>query len=206
MFFFKCCNGSPALLLSLTPNCRAGYNSQFGGFVWVERDFLLVCDNNLESNMVCSKAYTTLVPKFEKHPLFADFGRKKHHFFNRNRWFWGPIKHPFLSKTRFFHNISSSTIFVKVRTCVTASNSRHFSMYVVFFITSKLWLKLKYTYASQIKHAEQTNGNKCMHNFTLFQNFADSCLQNDSFCWFCEFAPPIEKIYPTDFVQWSCRF
>ena len=24
-----------------------------------------------------TKAYTTLVPKFEKHPLFADFGRKK---------------------------------------------------------------------------------------------------------------------------------
>ena len=23
-----------------------------------------------------TKAYTTLVPKFEKHPLFADFGRK----------------------------------------------------------------------------------------------------------------------------------
>ena len=24
-----------------------------------------------------TKAYTTLVPKFEKHPLFADFGQKK---------------------------------------------------------------------------------------------------------------------------------
>ena len=23
-----------------------------------------------------TKAYTTLVPKFEKHPLFSDFGRK----------------------------------------------------------------------------------------------------------------------------------
>ena len=40
MFFSKCCNGSPALLLSLTPNCRAGYNSQFGGFAWVESFFL----------------------------------------------------------------------------------------------------------------------------------------------------------------------
>ena len=35
MFIFKCCNESPALLLSLTPNCRAGYNSQFDGLVWV---------------------------------------------------------------------------------------------------------------------------------------------------------------------------
>ena len=38
-----------------------------------------------------SKASTTLVTKFEKHPRFADFGRKKHPFFNRNRWFWDPI-------------------------------------------------------------------------------------------------------------------
>ena len=51
-----------------------------------------------------TKAYT--LPKFEKHPLFADFGRKKHTFFNRNRWFWGPIKHTFFSKTRNFRNIS----------------------------------------------------------------------------------------------------
>ena len=33
--------------------------------------------------------YTTLVPKFEKHRLFADFGRKEHPFLNRNSWFWG---------------------------------------------------------------------------------------------------------------------
>ena len=26
---------SAALLLSLIPNCIAGYNSQFGGFAWV---------------------------------------------------------------------------------------------------------------------------------------------------------------------------
>ena len=45
MFFFKCCNGSPALLLSLTPNCRAGYNSQFGGFAWVDRDFFIITWN-----------------------------------------------------------------------------------------------------------------------------------------------------------------
>ena len=47
MFIFICYNESPALLLSLTPNCRAGYNSQFGGFAWVVRDFLY---NNLELN------------------------------------------------------------------------------------------------------------------------------------------------------------
>ena len=60
-------------------------------------------------------------------------------------------------------------------------------MYLVFFITSKLWLKLKYIYALHIKHAEQTNGNKYMQNVSLFQNFADSCLKNDPFL-FREFA------------------
>ena len=45
--FFKCFNESPARLLSLTPNCRTCYNSQFGGFAWVVRDFFY---NNLESN------------------------------------------------------------------------------------------------------------------------------------------------------------
>ena len=64
-------------------------------------------------------------------------------------------------------------------------------MYIVFFITSKLWLKLKYIYASLFKHAEQTNGNKYMPNCTLFQNLADSCLQNDPFFLIL----PIEK-YP----------
>ena len=54
-------------------------------------------------------------------------------------------------------------------------------MYVVFFITSKLWLKLKYIYAKQFIHGEQTNGNKYMQNCTIFQNFADPCLQNDPF-------------------------
>ena len=32
--------------------------------------------------------------------------------------------------------------------------------------------------------------------FTLFQNFADLCLQNSLFCWFREFAPTFAKIAP----------
>ena len=42
---------------------------------------------NMPPLSLSTQAYTTLVPKFEKHPLFADFGRKKHPFFNRNRGF-----------------------------------------------------------------------------------------------------------------------
>ena len=33
-------------------------------------------------------------PSWENTP-FRGFWTRKHHFFNRNRWFWGPIKHPF---------------------------------------------------------------------------------------------------------------
>ena len=46
---------------------------------------------------------------------------------------------------------------------------------------------------SNMRNKQMVNEN--MPNFTLFQNFADSCLQNDSFfSWFREFALPIEKI------------
>ena len=49
MLFFKCCNEYPALLLSLIPNCRAGYNSQFGGFAWVVRNlfFFIITWNRI---------------------------------------------------------------------------------------------------------------------------------------------------------------
>ena len=87
-----------------------------------------------------TKAYTMLVPKFEKQPFFADFGRRKHPFFNRNRWFWGLIKPLSKAKRDFFAIYSEVPFFVKVRIYVTVSNSRHFSMYIVFFITSNLWL------------------------------------------------------------------
>ena len=85
-------------------------------------------------------------PSLKNIPFSRNLDNKPHPFFNRNRWFWSSIKHPFLSKTRFFRNISYSSRFVKVGICVTVSNSRHFSMYVAFFIVSKLWLKLKHIY------------------------------------------------------------
>ena len=47
VFFFKCFNESPALLLSLTPNCRTCYNSQFSGFAWVVRDFFIITWNRI---------------------------------------------------------------------------------------------------------------------------------------------------------------
>ena len=43
------------------------------------------------------------------------------------------------------------------------------------------------------KHAEQTNGNKYIPNFTLFQNFADSCLQNDPLFVISRVRAPLKK-------------
>ena len=66
-----------------------------------------------------TKTYTTLVPKREKQPLFADSGRKKTRpFFNRNRWFWGPIKHPFLKQNA----ISFSSYKIKYPICDSEIN------------------------------------------------------------------------------------
>ena len=42
-----------------------------------------------------TKAFAMLVPKFEKHHIFAVFGEKS--FFNQNHWFLGPVEHPFLT-------------------------------------------------------------------------------------------------------------
>ena len=46
-------------------------------------------------------------------------------------------------------------------------------MYIVFFIPSNVWLNLKYIYAWQLKHVEQTNGNNYMQKlFWILQTHA----------------------------------
>ena len=67
---------------------------------------------------------------------------------------------------------------MKVR--ITISNSRHVSMYVVFFITLKNCQKSN-TIMHNNSNMRNKNRNKYMQNFTLFQNFADSYLKNDTF-------------------------
>ena len=66
-------------------------------------------------------------------------------------------------------------------------------MYVVFFMTSNVWLKLKCNYAQQFKHAEQINGNEYMENFTLFKFSRTHAWKMTPLSGFREFAPPIEK-------------
>ena len=128
-----------------------------------------------------TKGCTTLAPKFGRHPLFADFERKKTPLFQPKSLLLMPNKTPlFKQNAIYFRNISYSTLFVKVRIYVTASKSRHFSLFVVFLITSKLWLNSNtLMHNNSNMRNKQMVRNKYMQNFTLFQNFADSCLQND---------------------------
>ena len=112
------------------------------GWEGLNKSICILCEINPPPPFP-TKAYTKVVIKCEN----RGFWTKKTPFFNQNRWLWGPIIHPFLKQIRFFHNIRFSALFVKVRIYVTASNSIHFFVYVVFFITSKLWLNLKYIYA-----------------------------------------------------------
>ena len=120
-----------------------------------------------------TKAYTTLVPEFEKHPLFGGFWTKKTPLFEPKSLILRPYKIP------LFHNISYSTLFVKVRIYVTASNSRHFPC------TSYFSLLINYGYSSNtFMHNYWNMRNKQMVINTcqiLPQNFADSCLQNDPY-------------------------
>ena len=138
----------------------------------------------------------TQVWKIEKHPLSRILDEKKTPFFNRNRWFGGPIKHPFLSKTRFFRNKAKVTFFVKVRIYVTASNWRH------FLCTSYFSLRLNYGKSSNTfmhnnsnmrKKQMVINAYKILPFFEILQTHVCKMIP---FYWFREFAPPIEKIPP----------
>ena len=49
-----------------------------------------------------TKVYINARTQVWKTRLFCIIGTTKHQFFNWNRWFWGPMKQPFWSKTHFF--------------------------------------------------------------------------------------------------------
>ena len=94
----------------------------------------------MHTHTLPTKAYTTLVPMFEKPPFSRILDEKKT-FFNRNRWFWGPIKHPFFKQNaNFFRDISESTFLWKwclsgnICNCIILQNDP-------FFLLSRLPLK-----------------------------------------------------------------
>ena len=92
------------------------------------------------------KRTSMLVSKFEKHTLYADSGRKKTPLFKGNRRFWSPIKHPFLSKTRYIFRYIRYKVpsFLKAR--IIVSNWSIFCMHVIFFVPSNVCLNFKYIY------------------------------------------------------------
>ena len=90
------------------------------------------------------KAYTLLVPKFEKNS-FSWILDIKIALFQQKSLILRPKVHPFLSKTRFYSLYEIMYLFVKVR--ITVSNSKHFLCKSYMLLLLMLWLKLKYIYA-----------------------------------------------------------
>ena len=76
-----------------------------------------------------------------KTPLLVDSGREKHLSFNRNRWFWGPIKHPFSKQNAIIFPLYK----IKYPFCESEIVFNIFFVYIVFFITSNLERIFKYS-------------------------------------------------------------
>ena len=139
-----------------------------------------------------TKTYTTLVPKLEKYPPFADSRREKHPFFNRNRWFWGPIKHPFLKQNAILFSLyKMKYLFVKAILIVS-----NIFLCTSYFSLCLIWNEHLNTHPrSNVWKPEWKQADTCKM-FTLFQNFADLCLKNYPF-----FAPTFE-ILPLSSRMW----
>ena len=105
------------------------------------------------------KTYILAHSQAWKTPPFHGFWRKKTPFFNRNRWFWGPINTLYLNKSPFnFRYIRWSTLFVKARLIVPNifPCTSHFplrliwSEYLYTRLRSNVW-KLKWKQAGTCK-------------------------------------------------------
>ena len=94
-----------------------------------------------------TKVYTMLVPKFEKHPIFADFLMKKNQpFFNWKLLILRPNKTPVSFKQSMFFLLY---IWLSTHFCESENNCiqlKTFFYVGLFFITFNVWLKLKYMY------------------------------------------------------------
>ena len=93
-----------------------------------------------------TKAHTKVVIKCEKHPLFADFGRKNTPFQPKSL-IMRPNKTPLFKAKCDFFIIYALVPFLWKWEYMWRHQIQYIFVYVVFFITSKLWLNLKYIYA-----------------------------------------------------------
>ena len=129
-------------------------------------------------------------PSLKITPFSRILGEKKP-FFNRNRWFWGPVKHPFLKQ-----NAQLSSLYeIKYPFCESEINciKHFFSAYIVFFSMSKLERVLNTRPRPNVWKPGWKQADTCKI-FTLFQNFTDLCLKSCPFSWFREFALIFEKL------------
>ena len=119
-----------------------------------------------------------------KTPLLADSGQEKHLSFNRNRWFWGPIKHPFLKQNAIIFPLYK----IKYLFCESEINCvfNIFSMCIVFFIPSNLERISKYSSKVYCMKTWMKTGRN-MQNFDPFSKFC-------RFIHFLDFPPTFEKL------------
>ena len=94
--------------IGLPPNRHQAITSSSSSSLY--REPIIYLDNDdfkPPTHTLPTKTYgvTTLVPMLDKYPLFADSGRERHPFFNRNRRYWGPIKRPFLKQNAILSSL-----------------------------------------------------------------------------------------------------
>ena len=140
-----------------------------------------------------------LVLKFWNTYPFRGCWTRKIPLFNRNRWFWGPIKYPLLIKTQFVCNIRQSTLFRESENnCI--KRKAFFYVHRIFIPSNACWVvRFKYIYANETRMKPE----RSCKIITLIQNFTDLCLKVTHFSWFHQSAPPIEKIsfFPRKWVR-----
>ena len=119
------------------------------------------------------------IPKLEKYPIFADSGREKHPFFNWKRWFWGPIKHPFLKQNAILFSLYK----IKYPFCESEIKciKHFFFLRTSYFSLCLIWDEYLYTHPSRSDAWKPgwRQVDTC-DMFTLFQHFADLTLFLDS--------------------------
>ena len=135
-----------------------------------------------------------------KIPLFADSGREKHPFFKPNRWFWGPIKYPFLKQNAILFSLYK----IKYPFCESEINSSTFFLCTSYFSLCLIWKEYLNTrprsnvWKPGWKHVDTYK------MFTLFKISPIYAWKITPFSWVREFAPTFEKL-PLSSRKWYER-
>ena len=117
-----------------------------------------------------------LVPKLGNTP-FNGFWTRKNLSFNRNRWFWGPIKHPFSKQNAIIFPLYK----IKYPFCESEINCVYHLFRVHRISLRLIWNEyLSTSPRSDVWKPEWKQAETCKM-FTLFQNYADSLFLDFAF-------------------------